>query len=110
MLIEIPNDVALRLQDLAAERGCTVGEILRDWMAAEPDEKQYGTLADMVENARAANLGNASSPPPGSLAALAENARKANLDQGTATDTAARSREILKAEFPDYIRRNWDRD
>ena len=105
MLIDIPDDVALRLRDMAEARGCSVGEILREWMGREPEEKQYGTLADMVENARAANLGKSEWPPPGSLAALAENARRANLRGGTATDTAARSREILKAEYPDFIRR-----
>lgn len=82
MLIEVPNDVALRLQDMAAERGCTVGEVLRDWVGGEPSEQKYGTLADMVENAKAANLGT-----------------------GKRVDTAARSREILKAEYPDFIRR-----
>ena len=121
MLIEVPNDVALRLQDMAAERGCTVGEILRDWVGGEPSEQKYGTLADMVENAKAANLDrkeaqpSASSedefdfdnPPPGSLAALALNARKANFGKSKYTDTAARSREILNTEFADYIRRNW---
>ena len=82
MLIDIPDDVALRLRDMAEARGCSVGEILREWMGREPEEKQYGTLADMVENARAANLGT-----------------------GKRVDTAARSREILKAEYPDFIRR-----
>ena len=82
MLIDVPNDVALRLRELAEERGCTVGEVLRDWMEREPDGQKYGTMADMVANARAANLGT-----------------------GKRVDTAARSREILKAEYPDFIRR-----
>lgn len=83
MLIDIPNDVASRLQGLAEDRGCSIGELLRDLVEPDAVEQRYGTLADMARNALAANLGT-----------------------GKFTDTSARSREILKAEFPDYIRRN----
>lgn len=48
-------------------------------------------------------------PKPGTLAALAESARRANLRSEKPVDTAARSREILHNEYPDYIRRNMDK-
>ena len=83
MLIDIPSEVAMRLQAMADEQGCSVGDLLRDWLAPENAEPRYATLADMARNARAANLG-----------------------KGKPVDTSTRSREILKAEFPDYIRRN----
>lgn len=83
MLIEVPDDIAARLQKMAEKRGCTIGEILRPWTEPEPEE-QYGTLADMLRNADEANLGRFRDGP---------------------TDTSARSREILNAEFADYIRR-----
>ena len=114
MLIEVPNDVALRLQDLAAERGCTVGEILRDWVGAEPAESEADAGEDGILERKEAQPSASSeddfdfdNPPPGSLAALALNARKANFGKSKYTDTAARSREILNTEFADYIRRNW---
>ena len=105
MLIDIPHDVALRLHDIAEERGCSAGEILREWVQREPAHQEHGILADMAPNDTATDSGEEPWPPPGSLAALAENARRANLGGGTATDTSARSREILWAEYPDYIRR-----
>lgn len=83
MLIDIPSEVALRLQAMAEEKGCTVGELLLNWMEPENVEASYPTLADMARNARATKLGN-----------------------GKPVDTSSRSREILRAEFPDYIRRN----
>lgn len=83
MLIEIPNEVALRLQAMADEQGRSIGEVLRNLTDPEKSEPRYATLADMARNAQDANLG-----------------------KGKFTDTSARSREILKAEFPDYIRRH----
>lgn len=83
MLIDIPKEVAERLQAMAEEQGCLVGELLRNWVEPETAEPKYATLADMAQNAQAANLG-----------------------KGKPVDTSSRSREILKAKFPDYIRRN----
>ena len=77
MLIDIPNEVALRLQAMADEKGCSVGELLHNLIDPEKAEPRYATLADMARNALAANLG-----------------------KGKLVDTSARSREILKAEFP----------
>lgn len=42
--------------------------------------------------------------PLGSLAALARSAQEADL-RSEATDTSERSREILKTEYADYLRR-----
>ena len=114
MLIEIPNEVAARLQDMAEEQGCSVGELLESLLVRRAND----AARDKTDNAAMKNPNDGGQtavpvdaddvdwPPPGSMAALALNARKANLAGGKFTDTSARSREILKAEFPDYIRRH----
>lgn len=84
MLINLPNDIAVRLQDLAEERDCSVVDLVSTWIDAEATATKYGTLADLARSAERANLGRFKEGP---------------------TDTAARSREILNAEFAEYIRR-----
>ncbi|MDE2747959.1 MAG: hypothetical protein OXI34_03240 [Chloroflexota bacterium] len=114
MMIDIPNDVASRLQGLAEERGCSIGELLENLLdrgatesgGANPGNTVARERKDASLKVAPADDDDADWPPPGSLAALALNAHKANLGGGKFTDTAARSREILKAEFPDYIRRH----
>ena len=85
MMIEVPDEVGKRLQEMAEWRGCTVGELLRPWAEPEP-EQRYATLADMLRSADEAKLG-----------------------RGKQTDTSSRSRDILNAEYADYITRNWDK-
>ncbi len=114
MLIDIPSEVALRLQAMAGEQGCTVGELLQSLLVRGAND----AVRDRTGNPAMKNPNDASPTaapvdaddvdwsPPGSMAALALNARQANLSGGKFTDTSARSREILKAEFPDYIRRH----
>ena len=126
MLIEVPDEVAARLQKMADDRGLTLGEmvdilIIRDQIAAKRNRKENAELFRQTEEKAAAEAearrksdlkpGDEGWPPPGSLAALAENARKANLGalSKKKVDTSARSREILNAEFADYITRNWDK-
>ena len=123
MKIEVPPEVGLRLQEMAKARRITVGEmidilIIRDQIAAERNRRENAELFRQTEEKAAAEEearrkcdlkpGDEGWPPPGSLAALAENARKANLGalSGKQVDTSARSREILNAEFADYITRN----
>lgn len=126
MIIEVPDEVAARLQEMAEARGLSVGEmvdilIIRDHIAAERNRRENAGLYRQTEEKARAEAearrkcdlkpGDKGWPPPGSLAALAENARKANLGAlgSKKVDTSARSREILNAEFADYITRNWDK-
>lgn len=85
MTIDIPQDVALRLEELAQQNDANVGDLLRDLLeryesehAAKP--KRWATGADFARNAKAAGL---ASPEP--------------------TDSAERSREILNTEYVDYL-------
>ncbi len=86
MLINIPEDVARRLEKLAQEEGSSVGDLLK-------------TLLNRY----------APDSPPGSLAEMARNAREAGLASAEPVDTAVRSREILNAEYADYLKRRMDR-
>lgn len=90
MTIDIPEDVALRLEQLAEQRGTGLGDLLRDMIeryAKErtPDNKSWATLADL---ARHAKLMNMASPGP--------------------VNTAERSREILNTEYVDYLKSRID--
>jgi len=85
MTIDIPEDVSLRLEQLAKQQNADIGELLRDLLARYEDErddkaKRRATGADFARNAKAAGL---ASPEP--------------------VDTSARSREILNTEFADYL-------
>ena len=85
MTIEIPQDVALRLEQLANQQNADIGDLLRDWLEryeaeCDTDDKQWATLADMARHAKELNM---ASPEP--------------------VDTAGRSREILNTEYVDYL-------
>jgi predicted DNA-binding protein len=86
MVINIPEEVALRLEKLAEQQGSTVGDLLR-------------TLLDRY----------VSEIPPGSLAEMAQNAREAGLASDEVVETAERSREILNTEYVDYLKRRRDK-
>jgi predicted DNA-binding protein len=86
MVINIPEEVARRLEKLAEQQGSTVGDLLR-------------TLLDRYT----------SEIPPGSLAEMAQNAREAGLASDECVDTAERSREILNTEYVDYLKRRHDK-
>ena len=75
MIIDIPQDLALRLEELAEEQGSTVEDLLRGLVDQEMPKRQRTTLADLAEIAVSAGL--ASDKP---------------------VDTAERSREILETE------------
>ncbi|MDE2636321.1 MAG: ribbon-helix-helix protein, CopG family [Chloroflexota bacterium] len=90
MTIDIPEDVALQLEELAKRNDADIGDLLRELLAryandSENDEKQWATLADMARHAKELNM---ASPEP--------------------VDTAGRSREILNAEFADYLQSRID--
>ena len=85
MTIDIPQDVALRLEELAKRKDANIGELLRDLLErydieSETDDEQWATLADMARHAKELNM---ASPEP--------------------VDTAGRSREILNTEYVDYL-------
>ena len=126
MMIEVPDEVGEQLREMAKARGISVGfmvEVLliRDQMAAKRNREENAELFRRTaekakadeEELRKCKLkpGDEGWPPPGSLAELALLARRANLGalSRKKVDTAARSREILNAEFADYITRNWDK-
>jgi len=85
MLMNIPEDVAHRLETLAQEEGTSVGDLLKVLL------NRY-----------------APDSPPGSLAAMAQNAREAGLASLQPVDTAERSREILNTEYAAYLKRRME--
>ena len=82
MTIDIPQDLARRIEDLADKRGSTIEEFLRELLDRHEPKKPRMTMAD-----------------------LARIAREANLSSDHPVDTAARSREILNTEYADYLKR-----
>ena len=90
MTIDIPEDIALRLQKLAKQNDADISDLLRGWLERYEndnanDEKQWATLADMARHAKELNM---ASPEP--------------------VDTAGRSREILNTEYADYLQSRID--
>ena len=82
MIIDIPQDLALRIEELAKEQGSTVEDLLRGLVDRQMANKPQLTLRD-----------------------LARNAREAGLKSDKPVDTSERSREILNAEFADWVDR-----
>ena len=82
MNIDIPEEAARRLKQLAEQLDAEIGELLQDMIARYTADEQWGSLADMARNARQAGL--ASAQP---------------------VDTAAHSREILNTEYADALKR-----
>ena len=118
MTIEIPEDVALRLEELAKLDDADIGDLLRDLLAryeAERDAKakRRATGADFARNAKEAGL---ASPHPvdtdekqwATLADLARHAKKMNMASPEPVNTAERSREILDTEYANYLKSRID--
>ena len=76
------QEAAQHLEQLAKQQGIEIDELLQDMIERYIADEQWGSLADMAQNARQAGL--ASTQP---------------------VDTAARSREILNAEYADDLKR-----
>jgi hypothetical protein len=87
MLINIPEEVARRLEKLAEAQGSSVGDVLKTLLNRYAPES-----------------------PPGSLAEMAQNAREAGLASAEPVDTAERSRDILKTEYAAYLKRRTEQD
>ena len=81
MTIDIPQDIALRLEELAKQQDSEIGDLLRDMIERYAADKQWATLADMARHAKELNM---ASPEP--------------------VNTAERSREILNTEYADYLK------
>ncbi|MCY4465340.1 MAG: hypothetical protein OXE46_07370 [Chloroflexi bacterium] len=127
MVLDIPEDVSLRLEKLAKQQDADIGDLLRDMIErydneGDAKEKRRVTTADFARNALAAGL---SSPHPVDTAErsveiagryatwedLLKSAREAGLASPEPVDTAARSREILQTEYTDYlVKRRLDND
>jgi hypothetical protein len=86
MLMNIPEDVAQRLNQLAQQEGASVGDLLKSLL------DRYTAPA-----------------PSGSLADMAHNARATGLTSGQQVDTAQQSREILNTEYADYLKQRMDK-
>jgi len=91
MTIDIPDDLALRFEELAKRNDVEVSELLCELLEryandSDNNEKQWATLADLARHAKELNM---ASPEP--------------------VDTAGRSREILNAEYADFLKRRIDR-
>lgn len=87
VVINIPEDVALRLEQIARQEGSSVGDLLK-------------ILLDRY----------APETPPGSLAEMANNARQAGLSSAQPVDSARHSREILDGEYADILKRRTEND
>ena len=86
MAIDIPQDISLRLQEIAQRQDMDVGDLLRDMI------KRYGNERDNGDSGQYATWGD-----------LLESARTAGLSTPEPVDTASRSREILNTEYADYL-------
>jgi hypothetical protein len=87
MMIHVPAEIAQRLEKLADQEGSTVSDLLLTLLNRYAPELPLGSLAEMAQNARAAGLAS-----------------------DRTVDTAMRSREILNAEYADYLKRRMKND
>ncbi len=55
-MINIPEDVAQRLEALAAQEGASVGDLLTTLLNRYAPEAPAGSLAELAQNAREADL------------------------------------------------------
>ena len=85
MFMNIPDDIAQRLHQLAQQEQTSIGELLK-------------TLLDRY----------APEPTTGTLAEMAQNARNAGLASSQKVDTSEHSREILNTDFADYLKHRMD--
>ena len=91
MVTKIPDDLLQELEDIAQAEGRTSADVLRVMLSRYPRPKP-------------------DAPPPGSLAELAQKAREAGLSSPHPVDTSERSREILKTEYADHLKRRMEQD
>ena len=91
-LVVHSENIARRLLDLARRENRSVEAVLETLLDTYSPEEPSET--------------EGSEPQPGTFAALAKSAEEAGIRSDKPVDTASRSREILNAEFADYVRRN----
>ncbi|MCY4020888.1 MAG: hypothetical protein OXG39_15855 [Chloroflexi bacterium] len=114
MMIDISQKLAERLQDVAKRRGTSVEKLLGELLSELPPTAEI----EVCDHSSAISETEGEEPPseaqdgygefkypPGTLARCAEVALKAGLASKEQVDTSARSREILNAEFADYVDR-----
>ena len=113
MIMDIPQELVERLQDVAQRRGTTADKLLSELIS----EHLPTTGIDASDQGSALLAAEGEGPPsevqdehkfkypPGTLARFAEVAQQAGLASKETVDTSVRSREILNAEFADYIDR-----
>ena len=85
MALELPAELEKRLEEAAEERGLSVCGFLEEMLAKHPPKRKWATLADLVRNAKEANLATAQP-----------------------VNTVERSREILNTEYADYLKSRID--
>ena len=112
-MIDIPQELVEQQQDAAKRRGMTVEKLLGELLS----EHAPTTGIDTFDQGSAMTAAEGEGPPsevqdeynfkypPGTLARFAEVVVQAGLASEEPVDTCARSREILNAEFADYIDR-----
>ena len=111
MIIDIPLELAEQLQDAARRRGTSVEKLLVELLAEHPpaagiDVSDHSSAILATEGEEPLSVAKDEFKyPPGTLARFAEVAQRAGLATKEPVDTSERSREILNAEFADYVDR-----
>ena len=109
MLVDLPQELVERLQEVAEQRKVTVDVLLVDMLQKHlsPNRNDAKEVISDIQTAKSEQSIDESEQeyPPGSLARFAQLALQASLASKEPVDTSARSREILNSEFADYIDR-----
>ncbi len=85
------DEVVRKLRDLANKEQRPVEQVLETMLA------QYHTEEKVTDE---------DDPKPGTFAALAASAKRAGLASEKPVDTSERTREIMKSEYAEYVRRH----
>ena len=83
--IRIPEEMARKLHAIVKREDAELAEAVGEAIDAQSDDRPWATMADLVRHADMVN------------------ARRDNNSSPEMVDDAARSREILNTEFPDYL-------
>lgn len=95
-MTDLPReDLLTQLRDLADRRNRSVDEMMEELLAPYQQELRPEPF-------------DPDNPPPGTLAALAKAAREAGLY--AEVDTSERSREILKTEYAEHLKKKMRRE
>jgi hypothetical protein len=94
----LTGKVADKLRDLAERQGRTAEAVVEEMIQHYPPAQEVEATEEQ----------QGKEPRPGSGTALLKSALAANIRTRN-SDTAARSREILDKEFPEYLRQRMNR-